>query len=98
MRPSSSTSTAAEGVGVVAALLSVTLLLSTIGICLRGCGDQFLEGFEEELLVGCVPGTEAGVEFTGAKLPADDQESVLFDEFSGHAVGFRGCPPVRSAG
>ena len=26
---------------------SVTLLLSTIGICLRGCGDQILEGVEE---------------------------------------------------
>lgn len=47
-----------------------------------------MEGFEEELLVGCVPGTESGVEFPVTKLPVDDQESVLFDEFPGHTVGF----------
>src|ERR687892_322205 len=83
MRPSSSTRAAGVELAV---LLSVTVLLSTMGICLRACGDQFLKSLEEGRLVRGPAGAEAGIQLMGSESPAEDQQPVLLDELAGHAA------------
>src|SRR5687768_15903920 len=92
MRPSSSTRAAGVelaawgAVAVFTSLGSVTVLLSTMGIGLGACGDQFLKSFEEGRFVRGPAGPEARIQFVGTERPAENQQAVLLDELAGHAA------------